>query len=311
MELNAVSKLKTDIILHLSLHFVITSGTFTIVVADGNSRSRLSTVELLGDNTCSIPNLPYAIENSPQMFLNEQNELVICGGYPKKTSCLRLFNGEWKEYAELNKERQFASVVSMDDKTYMFGGWDSETSSEIFQNGSWKEGPTIPGEGIRYGCGVAISKEELLLIGGGYNTMNRNRITKYNIKTKNWTDIDSLKVGRFGHSCTLFKDQVFITGGFDGNTYLNSVEILSLDTMTIKEGNGLQVARYHHGSGLVHLNGKLRFAVFGGFNRNDRNLDSIELFDEDTETWTLSKTKLSERKQEFGFLSVPSHLICP
>ena len=59
MELNAVSKLKTDIILHLSLHFVITSGAFTIVVAGGWDGSYLSTVELLGDNTCSIPKEPF------------------------------------------------------------------------------------------------------------------------------------------------------------------------------------------------------------------------------------------------------------
>ena len=129
---------------------LITSGTFTIVVAGGWGGSDFSTVELLGDNTCSIPNLPYGISSGPQMFLDKQNELVICGGYPMQTSCLRLFNGEWHEYLELNKERWYATVVSMDDKTYMFGGSDSDsaTSSEIIQNGSWKEGPIIPGKGI-------------------------------------------------------------------------------------------------------------------------------------------------------------------
>ena len=290
---------------------------------DGDDR--LNTVELLGDTTCSIPNLPHTIIDSPQMFLNDQKELVICGGYPKSASCLRLFNGEWHEYAELEEERQFASVVSMDDKTFMFGGDGSDTSSEILQDGSWKEGPTIPGEGITEGCGVAISKEELLLIGGEYT---RNRIIKYNIKTNNWTEVASLKVGRYEHSCTLFKNQVFITGGYDGFNDLNSVETLSLKTMTIKEeSNGLQVGRgchgsglFHldglqvgrgcHGSGLVHLDGKLKLAVFGGCNSD--SLDLIELFDEDTETWKLSGThKLSEEKNGFGYLSVPSHLICP
>ena len=244
------------------------------------------------------------------MFLNNQKELVICGGYPKTTSCLRLFNGEWKEYAELNQERYRATVVSMDDKVYMFGGSGSDTSgSEILQDGSWKDGPTIPGKGIKLGCGVAISKEELLLI-GGYNTWNR--IIKYNIKTKNWTEVASINVGRRAHNCILFKNQIFIIGGYDGNTCLNSVEILSLDTMTIREGNGMQVGRRYHGSGLVHLDGKLRLAVFGGRSSKYGFLDSIELFDEDTETWKLPKTlKLSRKKEEFGYLSVPSHLICP
>ena len=286
---------------------LITSGTFTIVVVGGwDGNNRLGTVELLGDNTCSIPNLPYEISSSPQMFLNNHNELIICGGYPKKKSCLRLFNGEWHEYAELKQERLYASVVSMDDKTYMFGGDGSDTSSEILQDGSWKTGPTIDEKGIERGCAVAISNEELLII-GGFGTSNR--IIKYNIKTNDWTQIASLKVGRYGHSCTLFKDQVFITGGYDGNTYLFSVEILSLDTMTMKEGNGLQESRGVHGSGLVHLNDKLKLAVFGG--SNQKYLDSIELFDEETETWKLSKTNLSEKKDVFGYMSVPSHLICP
>ena len=267
-----------------------------------------STVELLGDKTCSIPTLPYPMSDCPQMFLNYQKEVVLCG---KRKSCLRLVSGEWHEYLEFKRlGRKFATVVSMDSKTYMFGGEGSETSSEILQDESWKVGPTIPGEGIRYGCGVAISKEELLLIGGGDT---KNRIIKYNIKTKNWTEIASLKVGRVGHSCILFKDQVFIIGGFRRNGIaLNSVEILSLDTMTMKEGNGLQVSRRYHGSGLVHHDGKLTLAVFGGYNTNDESLDSIERFDEDTGTWKLQKTlKLSEKKQSFCYLSVPSHLICP
>ena len=63
----------------------------------------------------------------------------------------------------------------------------------------------------------------------------------------------------------------------------------------------------------MYVNGKLTLAVFGGWDRNDdRNLDSIELFDEDTGTWDLSRTlKLSENKHDFGYISVPSHLICP
>ena len=80
----------------------------------------------------------------------------------------------------------------------------------------------------------------------------------------------------------------------------------------MKEGNGLQVSRRYHGSGLVHHDGKLTLAVFGGYNTNDESLDSIERFDEDTGTWKLQKTlKLSEKKQSFCYLSVPSHLICP
>ena len=75
-----------------------------MIVAAGQIRgSRISSVEMLGDTTCSLPNLPYAINASPQMFLNVDRdgnkEVVICRGSPKTTSCLKLVNGAWTSFA--------------------------------------------------------------------------------------------------------------------------------------------------------------------------------------------------------------------
>ena len=49
-----------------------------------------------------------------------------------------------------------------------------------------------------------------------------------------------------------------------------------------------------------------------GIDSKWKDLDSVEVFNEDTKTWELSTSlRLSEKKYNFGFLSVPSHLICP
>ena len=234
-------------------------------------------------------------------------EVVICGGYPKTKSCLKLVNGAWKPFAELNQERYSGHVaVSMEERTVIFGGNRNEKSSEVLKHGSesWKEGPAVPGKGIKKGCGVAISKDELLLI-GGHGT--GNRIIKYNVTSNTWKNEKSLKTGRSYHKCAWLKNQIFITGGWLG---LKSVDIVTLDPITISKGKELNVGRHWHGLGLIHHQGKLTLIAFGGYGPN--KLDSVEVFNEDTKTWKLSKTlKLSEKKESFGFLSVPAHLICP
>ena len=293
------------------------SGTYNIIIAGGadEDRRKLSTVEILGDSTCSLPNLPYGISNGPQMFLDVnqdgKKEVVVCGtsSNPNRTSCLKLDGGSWSSFADLKKERYQGHVaVSMEDKTFIYGGYENEKSSEILKHGSesWTEGPAVPGKGIRYGSGVAISKDELILI-GGWKT--EYRIIKYTVSNDTWTYEPDLKTERNGHKCAWFQNQIFVTGGWQG---LKSVDILTFDPFNIVKGNDFNIGRHLHGFGLLHHQGKLTLTAFGGTGSAFNKLDSVEVFDDTTGTWKLSKSlKLSEKKDEFQFLSVPSHIICP
>ena len=269
----------------------------------------MSHIEVLGDDTCFIPNLPYELGHLPQMFLNDKKEVVICGGSSK--ICLKLVNGEWISYAKLLEIRHNGHVaVSMADRTFMFGGYYDINTSEVLEHGSeiWKKGPTIPGTGIYSGCGIAISKDELLLIGGNSSP---ERIIKYNTISNTWNDETSFKIYRTYHMCAYFKNQIFITGGCCWQIG-KTVDILTPNSMTLVKGNELNIGRWGHGIGLIHNQGRLTLAVFGGVGHDGDNLDSVEIYDEVTKTWKLSNTlKLSEKKAFFGFLSVPSHLICP
>ena len=52
-------------------------------------------------------------------------------------------------------------------------------------------------------------------------------------------------------------------------------------------------------------------SIFSKENNGWKYRDSIELWNPDTESWTLSPDlKLSEERAYFGHLSVPSHLLC-
>ena len=58
--------------------------------------------------------------------------------------------------------------------------------------------------------------------------------------------------------------------------------------------------------GIAHINGKLKLIVFGGHNPYNKNLDSIEEWDDESETWIMSTMKLSEAKRVFGYCQLPS-----
>ena len=61
--------------------------------------------------------------------------------------------------------------------------------------------------------------------------------------------------------------------------------------------------RAGHGIGVVTINGKDRLAVFGGF--DGRNyLDSVELYNTQTEKWEMTDFRLNEAKYGFDFLTI-------
>ena len=73
---------------------------------------------------------------------------------------------------------------------------------------------------FRGSCAVAINEEELLIMGANFVDKRKNRVSKYNAKTGQWTQMPDLKIGRYrGHDCEFFKgssrgDYVLVTGGY-------------------------------------------------------------------------------------------------
>ena len=68
-----------------------------------------------------------------------------------------------------------------------------------------------------------------------------------------------------------------------------------------KFAGNLNIARYWHGMGIVDINGQSKLVVFGGLTTDYSELDSIEEWDEDTESWTMSSMKLSKPNALFAY----------
>ena len=156
-----------------------------------------------------------------------------------------------------------STAITLPSGTYIFGGQYSATTSDFLPTSgqAWEVGPTIPGSGIQFGCGVKVSPTEMLLV-GGYDSSNQ--VTKYT-ESQGWQVMPSLRQARHGHSCSLIGNTVVVAGGMDSShQLLASTEIIPLDTYQPRPGGDLLTAREYHS--LVTVGGPHpRLLAMGGY----------------------------------------------
>ena len=93
-----------------------------------------------------------------------------------------------------------------------------------------------------------------------------------------------------------------ITGGVDVGV-LDSTEILDTEDGSISMASQMNCKRVRHGMGVVTINGENKLTVFGGYDGGNE-LDSVEIYNTQTEKWEIADFRLSEAKYGFGFLPI-------
>ena len=247
-----------------------------------------------------LPNLPYRIHGSSMVA--RFGTILLCGGGYNEKHCLQLDHSTWKEHTTFNEKRVWHSAVTTQEATFIFGGYYSKTTYEYLPKDStkWLLGKTeIPG-GFTEGCAVN-SGQEICLIGGAGT---KKRILSFNVESHTFQVLSfQLNERRASHRCAFIPNtnKIIITGGFSYD-YLDSTEILDTDFGSVTMGSPMNSKRDGHGMGIVTINGEDRVTVFGG--SDGKKLDSVELYNTQTEKWEMTDFKLSERKSQFSFLTV-------
>ena len=260
---------------------------------------------------CAIPDLPIGIDGLSLLHTND-DKIMVCGGSNNVGTCLVLQHGQWKQDSYLFNRRHNATGISMPDAIYMIGQTYGKITWDWLSTGSttWYASEGVS-DVFEFGCGVRLSEFEILLI-GGYTT--ERRILKINFLTGTSQTVGHLHQGRYGHSCSLFQDTIFVTGGkYSSSIYLAHTEMIELKTLTSRIGHDLKEARAFHGLAVSHVNKQLRLLAIGGsFGEGaGKYRDSIEIWNPEGQSWNFFKEmKLSKGKSRFGCLSVPTHLIC-
>ena len=288
--------------------FHILANISCVITAGGyQNMTATSRVEVLtGDfGNKRLQNLPYEIIYSSMSLRN--GTILLSGGIYNFKNCLQLDNGTWKKHSNFEEFRISPSVVTTKTATFLFGGDNSRKTYEYLPKDSntWLKGNNdIPG-GFWLGCAIAVkSDQEIWLIGG---LMTGKRILSFNVSDHSFHELPTqLNVKRYGQKCAYIPNtnKIIITGGRgNAESLLDSSEILDTTDGSITMASQMNSKRCNNGLGVITINGEDKLAVFGGSDGTNV-LDSVEVYNTQTENWEITDIKLNEPKECFGFLTV-------
>ncbi|KAM5146858.1 kelch-like protein 4 [Mantella aurantiaca] len=144
---------------------------------------------------------------------------------------------QWNYVASMTTPRSTVGVAALNNKLYAVGGRDGSSclkSMECFDPHTNKWSMCAPMSKRRGGVGVATYNGFLYAVGGhdapASNHCSRlsDCVERYDPKTDNWTTVAPLSVPRDAVGVCALGDRLYAVGGYDGQSYLSTVE--SYDT---------------------------------------------------------------------------------
>ena len=272
-------------------------------------------VELYGQATI-LPGLPRP-RYAHVSFLSNTGDLVTCGGLyedqsPTKThedgsptsSCVTLRPSPEPQAWEAgvvgdlsSSGRWGASVVTLAAiGTYVLGGEDgAESTGDVLLTGSstWT-GLKLPMK-HQYGCATAIGRHQFLVSGGkwtGSSVREFDGRTEGATSTQSWRSVATwpqLQQPRLEHACATIGSKVILAGGGWSGSPLSSIEVLDIESKSIRYGGDLQAARYFFHLATVGEGAAQRLLAFGGEGR----WRSVEEWRPARPTWRTQELGLS------------------
>lgn len=227
------------------------------------------------------------------------NSLIyVVGG---ESDCMILDHGEvydpisneWSMISSMNQPRCVLGACAVDGYMFVFGGWVGAEIGNTIERYDPVENKWITVSEkmttARYAMGV-ISYQGIIYIAGGLSELSTelDLVESYNPVTGEWTCLCPLKNRRAHVGLAVLHDHIYAVGGT--NSYheaLRSVERYSVDENKWTEIPPMKTSRA--GACVTTLNGKL--IVIGGRTLCEDNaapitLDTIEIYDPETNTWT-------------------------
>ncbi len=166
---------------------------------------------------------------------------ILCGGWQngdRSNECYSLENNKWISSASMNSVRVLAAAAQLQDgKLLVTGGKDDfdsyHNSAEMLTEEGWESNiPSLPV--TIYGhCMVTVNSTTVIAISGYQNDQYSGKTFYYTFGEESWTEGPELKNKRRSHSCGKIRRNkesqemsIIVAGGYNGNSYLSSVEIL-------------------------------------------------------------------------------------
>ncbi|CAF1047277.1 unnamed protein product [Rotaria sordida] len=168
---------------------------------------------------------------------SDDNYVYLIGGMEGdkcKNDCYRYDpnDNSWSQLASMNTERSETGVVYCNDKIYVFGGSTLARCLSLCEiltlsTNEWRLGPTMKEN--RRGCGAVLYHNKIFIIGGSNGVTSLTSIEILDPLTNEWLInisgiYNELNIPRVGLGVTVCCDRIYVIGGFDGRTFLKSIE---------------------------------------------------------------------------------------
>ncbi|XP_056456600.1 kelch-like protein 4 isoform X1 [Gadus chalcogrammus] len=140
---------------------------------------------------------------------------------------------QWNYVASMSTPRSTVGVTALNGKLFAVGGRDGSSclrSMECFDPHTNKWSMCAPMAKRRGGVGVATYNSFLYAVGGHdapastHCSRLSDCVERYDPKTDVWTTVASLSVPRDAVGVGLLGDRLYAVGGYDGQSYLGTVE---------------------------------------------------------------------------------------
>ena len=166
-----------------------------------------------------------------------------------------MINNEWVPSESMNSVRYYAAATQLQDgKLLVTGGLDDSqlNSAEMLTEDGWESNvPTLP-VSIAEHCMVTLNSTTVMAIGGTRNDQFSGKTFYFTFEEESWTEGPELMIKRAGQSCgKIRRDQdsqemsIIVVGGYDGSSYLSSVEILNEGSNDWQTGRDLPFGISH------------------------------------------------------------------
>ena len=199
----------------------------------------------------------------------------------------------WSAAGSLNSAREFQTATLLTSGKVLIaggspdGGATALNSAELYDptsNGAWSAAGSLNAARAQH-TATALSTGKVLVAGGGF----LNSAEVYDPTTNLWNATGSLNTARYAHTATLLSSGKVLAAGGGGTTgYLSSAEQYDPASGTWSTAGNLSTVRGYHTATLLP-SGKV--LVAGGFNLNNSTnnyLNSAELFDPSTNSWSVA-----------------------
>uniref|UniRef100_A0A1A9VGK0 BACK domain-containing protein n=1 Tax=Glossina austeni TaxID=7395 RepID=A0A1A9VGK0_GLOAU len=173
------------------------------------------------------------------------NHIYVIGGYMNST--VENYNPKTdKWYRCPNTPSQYSTgnrAAVIENSIYSLGDYESVTLNNRFdpREGRWQRLSGAPY--LWRDTEVASYGQSLYCIGGDFDS---HQCTRYDVRSDRWETLSSMMSGRCGHSVVIYKNKIYVFGGYDERYYIriNEWKRLGIDS----------IDRQYDGASLLYTN---------------------------------------------------------